>query len=92
LVCCREAELFQALLLVVIRRDVGNLLVSPAGPGSMLVLLPLLMVASSDLKSAPIVVGGFSLRRGVVFAAASYAAVKLLRASVNELHGARLTG
>jgi len=43
----------------------------------------LLIAASSDLKMGLIAVGGF-LAAVLVFAAASYLAVKLLRASVNE--------
>ena len=69
----------------VIRRDVGNL-----KPASMTVLgvgmlgfAALLVAASSDLKLGLIAVGGFAAAV-LVFAAASYAAVKLLRASVNE--------
>ena len=59
-------------------------------PVSMLVLgvgilgfAALLMAASSDLQLGLIAVGGFAGAVGV-FALASYAAVKLLRASVNE--------
>ena len=69
----------------VIRRDVGNL-----RPASLAVLLvgvlgfaALLVAASSDLKLGLIAVGGFAAAV-LVFAAASYLAVKLLRASVNE--------
>jgi putative ABC transport system permease protein len=69
----------------VIRRDVGNL-----KPASLAVLglgmagfTALLVAASSDLKMGLIAVGGF-LGAVLVFAAASYLAVKLLRASVNE--------
>ena len=69
----------------VIRRDVGNL-----KPASMAVLgvgmlgfAALLVAASSDLKLGLIAVGGFAAAV-LVFAAASYAAVKVLRASVNE--------
>ncbi|MES2415236.1 MAG: FtsX-like permease family protein [Pseudomonadota bacterium] len=69
----------------VIRRDVGNL-----KPASMAVLgvgvlgfAALLVAASSDLKLGLIAVGGFA-GAVLVFAAASFAAVKLLRASVNE--------
>jgi putative ABC transport system permease protein len=69
----------------VIRRDVGNL-----KPASLAVLglgmagfAALLLAASSDLKMGLIAVGGF-LGAVLVFAAASYLAVKLLRASVNE--------
>ena len=69
----------------VIRRDVGNL-----KPISMLVLgvgilgfSALLLAASSDLKLGLIAVGGFA-GAVLLFAAASYGAVKLLRASVSE--------
>ena len=69
----------------VIRRDVGNL-----KPVSILVLgvgilgfAALLLAASNDLKLGLIAVGGFA-GAVLVFASASYAAVKLLRASVNE--------
>ena len=69
----------------VIRRDVGNL-----KPASLLVLgvgvlgfAALLLAASSDVKLGLIAVGGFA-GAVAVFAIASYAAVKLLRASVNE--------
>jgi putative ABC transport system permease protein len=69
----------------VIRRDVGNL-----KPASLAVLglgvlgfAALLVAASSDLKLGLIAVGGFA-GAVLVFAVASYAAVKLLRASVSE--------
>ena len=69
----------------VIRRDVGNL-----KPVSILVLgvgilgfAALLLAASNDLKLGLIAVGGFA-GAVLVFAASSYAAVRLLRASVNE--------
>ncbi len=69
----------------VIRRDVGNL-----KPASMAVLgvgvlgfAALLVAASSDLKLGLIAVGGFA-GAVLVFAVASFAAVKLLRASVSE--------
>jgi putative ABC transport system permease protein len=69
----------------VIRRDVGNL-----RPASLAVLLvgvlgfaALLVAASSDLKLGLIAVGGFAAAV-LVFAASSYLAVRLLRASVNE--------
>ena len=69
----------------VIRRDVGNL-----KPASMAVLgvgvlgfAALLVAASSDLKLGLIAVGGFA-GAALVFAVTSFAAVKLLRASVNE--------
>ena len=78
-------QLAQVPPLRVIRRDVGNL-----KPVSLLVLgvgmagfAALLMVASNDVKLGLIAVGGF-LGAALVFAAASFAAVKLLRASVNE--------
>ena len=69
----------------VIRRDVGNLKpasVAVLGVG-MLGFAALLVAASSDLKLGLIAVGGFA-GAVLLFAAASYAAVKLLRASVNE--------
>ncbi|HYW56409.1 MAG TPA: FtsX-like permease family protein [Polaromonas sp.] len=78
-------QLAQVPPLRVIRRDVGNL-----RPASLAVLLvgvagfaALLVAASSDLKLGLIAVGGFAAAV-LVFAAASFGAVKLLRASVNE--------
>ena len=78
-------QLAQVPPLRVIRRDVGNL-----KPASMAVLgvgmlgfAALLVAASSDLKLGLIAVGGFAAAV-LVFATSSYAAVKLLRASVNE--------
>ena len=69
----------------VMRRDVGNLKpasIAVLGVG-MLGFAALLVAASSDLKLGLIAVGGFA-GAVLLFAAASYAAVKLLRASVNE--------
>ena len=69
----------------VIRRDVGNLKpasIAVLGVG-MLGFAALLVAASSDLKLGLIAVGGFAAAV-LVFAIASFAAVKLLRASVNE--------
>jgi len=69
----------------VIRRDVGNLKpasIAVLGVG-MLGFAALLVAASSDLKLGLMAVGGFAAAV-LLFAAASYAAVKLLRASVNE--------
>jgi len=69
----------------VIRRDVGTLKpasIAVLGVG-MLGFAALLVAASSDLKLGLIAVGGFA-GAVLLFAAASYAAVKLLRASVNE--------
>ena len=69
----------------VIRRDVGNLKpasIAVLGVG-MLGFAALLVAASSDLKLGLIAVGGFA-GAVLLFAAASFAAVKLLRASVNE--------
>ncbi len=69
----------------VIRREVGKL-----KPASIAVLAmgtagfaALLVAASSDLKLGLIAVGGFAAAV-LVFAATSFVAVKLLRASVNE--------
>ena len=69
----------------VIRRDVGNLKpasVAVLGVG-VLGFAALLVAASSDLKLGLIAVGGFAAAV-LVFAVASFFAVKLLRASVNE--------
>ena len=78
-------QLAQVPPLRVIRRDVGKL-----KPASMAVLLVgvlgfaiLLLAASSDVKLGLIAVGGFA-GAVLLFALASYAALRLLRASVNE--------
>ncbi len=83
-------QLAQVPPLRVIRRDVGNL-----KPASLAVLglgmagfAALLVAASSDLKLGLIAVGGFAAAV-LVFALASFAAVKLLRASVNEVTAPR---
>lgn len=83
-------QLAQVPPLRVIRRDLGQL-----RPASMAVLglgvigfAVLLLAASSDLKLGFIAVGGFA-GAVLLFAAASYVAVRLLRASVNEVTAPR---
>lgn len=78
-------QLAQVPPLRVIRRDVGEL-----KPASLAVLgigvagfAALLLAASSDMKLGLIAVGGFAAAVAV-FAGLSFAAVKLLRRSVNE--------
>jgi putative ABC transport system permease protein len=78
-------QLAQVPPLRVIRRDVGQL-----KPATLAVLglgvlgfAALLLAASRDLKLGLIAVGGFA-GAVLLFALASYAAVRLLRASVNE--------
>ena len=83
-------QLAQVPPLRVIRRDVGSLRpasVAVLGVG-MLGFAALLVAASSDLKLGLIAVGGFA-GAVLVFAAASFAAVKILRASVNETRAPR---
>ncbi|MEO8655540.1 MAG: FtsX-like permease family protein, partial [Ramlibacter sp.] len=78
-------QLAQVPPLRVIRRDVGNL--KPASAAVLAVgvigFAALLLAASSDLILGGIAVGGFAAAV-VVFAALSWLAVKVLRASVNE--------
>ena len=78
-------QLAQVPPLRVIRRDVGNL--KPASAAVLAVgvigFAALLLAASSDLLLGMIAVGGFAAA-GLVFAALSWLAVKLLRRSVNE--------
>ena len=83
-------QLAQVPPLRVIRRDVGGLRPASAlvlGVG-MLGFAALLVAASSDLKLGLIAVGGFA-GAVLLFAAASFAAVKVLRASVNETRAPR---
>jgi putative ABC transport system permease protein len=78
-------QLAQVPALRVIRRDVGSL--RPASLGVLAVgvagFAALLLAVSSDLTLGLIAVGGFA-GAVVVFAVLSWAAVKLLRRSVNE--------
>ncbi|MFM7331117.1 MAG: ABC transporter permease [Brachymonas sp.] len=78
-------QLAQVPPLRVIRRDVGGLKAASAGALllGMAGFAALLMSASRDVKLGGIAVGGF-LAAVLVFALLSYAAVKLLRKSVNE--------
>ncbi|MFB0899439.1 MAG: ABC transporter permease [Polaromonas sp.] len=83
-------QLAQVPPLRVIRRDVGNLKPVSIAVLSVGVLgfATLLLAASSDLKLGLIAVGGFAAAV-LVFALASYAAVRLLRVSVNEVTAPR---
>jgi len=78
-------QLAQVPPLRVIRREVGNLKPVSIAVLSVGVLgfATLLLAASSDLKLGLIAVGGFA-GAVLLFALASYAAVRLLRVSVNE--------
>ncbi len=78
-------QLAQVPPLRVIRRDVGNLKPTSLAVLSVGVLgfATLLLAASSDVKLGLIAVGGFA-GAVLLFALASYAAVRLLRVSVNE--------
>jgi putative ABC transport system permease protein len=78
-------QLAQVPPLRVIRRDVGNLKPASAAVLALGVIgfAALLLAASSDIVLGGIAVGGFAAA-ALVFAASSWVAVKLLRASVNE--------
>jgi putative ABC transport system permease protein len=78
-------QLAQVPPLRVIRRDLGNLKPASAAVLALGVIgfAALLLAASSDLVLGGIAVGGFAAAV-LVFAASSWVAVKVLRASVNE--------
>ena len=78
-------QLAQVPPLRVIRRDVGNLRPASLGVLALGVLgfAALLLAVSSDLKLGLIAVGGFA-GAVLLFAALSWLAIRLLRASVNE--------
>ncbi|MDH4479889.1 MAG: ABC transporter permease [Rhodoferax sp.] len=78
-------QLAQVPPLRVIRRDVGNLRPASVGVLSLGVLgfAALLLAISSDLTLGLIAVGGFA-GAVLLFAALSWLAIRLLRASVNE--------
>jgi putative ABC transport system permease protein len=78
-------QLAQVPPLRVIRRDVGNLRPASVGVLSLGVLgfAALLLAVSSDLTLGLIAVGGFA-GAVLLFAALSWLAIRLLRASVNE--------
>ncbi|MFY8103023.1 MAG: ABC transporter permease, partial [Ramlibacter sp.] len=78
-------QLAKVPALRVIRRDLGGLQPASAGVLGLGVagFVVLLLAASSDLKLGGIAVGGFALAVGL-FAGLSFAAVKLLRRTVNE--------
>ncbi len=83
-------QLAQVPALRVLRRDVGNL--RPASLGVLALgvagFAALLLAVSSDLKLGLIAVGGFAAAV-VLFAAASWVAVWLLRRAVNEARAPR---
>jgi len=83
-------QLAQVPALRVLRRDVGNL--RPASLGVLALgvagFAALLLAVSSDLKLGLIAVGGFAAAV-VLFAAASWVAVWLLRRAVNETRAPR---
>jgi len=83
-------QLAQVPPLRVIRRDVGSLRPASAGVLALGVLgfAALLLAVSSDVKLGLIAVGGFA-GAVVLFAALAWAAIRVLRASVNEVSAPR---
>ena len=83
-------QLAQVPPLRVIRRDVGSLRPASAGVLAIGVLgfAALLLAVSSDVKLGLIAVGGFA-GAVVLFAALAWLAIRLLRASVNEVTAPR---
>ena len=86
-------QLAQVPPLRVIRRDVGQLKPATLGVLGLGIagFAALLLAASRDLLLGSIAVGGFAAAV-LLFAAVSYAAVRLLRASVNEATAPRALG